>query len=405
MTKIRAALPVMAEMEYLPHCLNSILTAAEGIDFILYVCVNQPESYWTQTEKLPICKDNEQCLAYLRGIDDKRIRILDYSSPGKGWQGKKHGVGHARRIAMDAAIADVVANALLVSLDADTEIPADYFKALIDSFYKFPQLVGMALPYYHRLTGNEAEDRAVLRYELYMRAYSLNLWRIKSPYRFTALGSAMACPVEAYRKIGGISPKMSGEDFYFLQKLRKLGSILVHQELGVYPASRFSDRVFFGTGPAMIKGNSGDWTSYPFYPDKYFDEIREFYEFLPKLYQQDYTGTVQQFLTEVNKGKNPWPELRANVSSRAAFEKAVHIRFDGLRTLQYIRSRYQSEEQSDETSALKSLIKNHFPQIGEAVPEIFTINNLEEASIPILNDLRNSFVKEETKLQKACPII
>ncbi len=91
---------------------------------------------------------------------------------------------------------------------------------------------------------------------------------------FTAIGSAMALPVKSYRAIGGMTPHKSGEDFYFLQKLRKFGKVLTWNKEKVYPEARYSDRVFFGTGPAMIKGRDGDWSSYPIYPFELFDEIK-----------------------------------------------------------------------------------------------------------------------------------
>ncbi len=95
------------------------------------------------------------------------------------------------------------------------------FNRLLNTFKHHPDAVALSVPYYHNLTGDEEKDRAILRYEIYMRYYAINLWRIGSPYNFTAVGSAMALPVWAYRAIGGITPHKSGEDFYFIQKLRK----------------------------------------------------------------------------------------------------------------------------------------------------------------------------------------
>ncbi len=398
-------MPVMGEMEYLPSVLPSVLKAAEGVDFEMFICVNQPEAFRDDVDRKSIYRDNQSCLNYLQALDDPRICILDYSSAGKGWQGKKHGVGHARRVAMDAAVAKADANDLLVSMDADTLIPENYFCNLLRLQKQYPDAVAMALPYYHPLTGNEAEDRAVLRYELYMRFYSLNLWRTESPYRFTALGSAMACPVKSYRRIGGITPKMSGEDFYFLQKLRKSGPLLVYSTEKVYPASRFSARVFFGTGPAMIKGNSGDWSSYPFYDPLFFDEIQNFYDLLPKLYRDDCEGRVLDFLKESNKGRAIWRVWRANAASEQAFIKAAHTAFDGLRILQYLRWRKEQQPETTEMQTIRSWVQKFYPHIGQALPELFRIDALQNADTALLNVLRDTLVLEEEKLQKACPLI
>ena len=151
-----------------------------------------------------------------------------------------------------------------------------------------PDAVALSNPYYHKLTGAEAEDRAILRYEIYMRNYAINMLLINSPYAFTAMGSAIALPVSSYKAIGGLTPKLSGEDFYFLQKLRKYGNINIHNKEKVYPAARFSDRVFFGTGPAMIKGNDGDWESYPIYHIQLFKNIERTYESFEILFKNDF---------------------------------------------------------------------------------------------------------------------
>lgn len=400
---IRAAMPVMGEMDCLPNILPKILQAAEGLDFRLFVCVNQPDEWWGDAAKKSVCEENRACLQYLRKLKDARIEILDYSSRGRGWKGKKHGVGHARRVAMDAAVEAMPDDALLVSLDADTQIPKEYFRVLLELQQQFPQAAGMALPYYHPLSGDAAADRAILRYELFMRYYSLNLWQTDSPYRFTALGSAMACPVKTYRKIGGITPKMSGEDFYFLQKIRKAGNLLVYSPVKVYPASRFSARVYFGTGPAMIRGADGDWTSYPFYDPAHFMEIRQFYQNLPALYQHELDDPVLNFLHISSGGKKPWQDWRANASSVAAFRKAAHQAFDGLRILQYLRHRREGD--GDRPEALKGFVEMHFPEVVLQFPDMSPLGKPEGAETGFLNALRDAFVRKEEKLQKTCPLI
>ena len=118
-------------------------------------------------------------------------------------------------------------------------------------------LLGLAIPYYHKLIGNPVNDRLILRYEIYMRHYLLNMLEIGNPYAFTAIGSAMAAKVSAYRKVGGLAPVKSGEDFYFIQKLKKNGKVGNWCETTAFPSSRFSNRVIFGTGRALIKGNAG----------------------------------------------------------------------------------------------------------------------------------------------------
>ncbi|HSN50675.1 MAG TPA: glycosyltransferase, partial [Bacteroidales bacterium] len=271
------ALPVINENRRLPALVESLFNQTHP-SFRLIICVNQPDEWWEIPEKRAVCEENALTLAYLAALNDPRIHILDYSSRGNGWKGKKHGVGWARKTVMDAIVREARDTDIIVSLDGDTTFGNDYLQSIVDSFREHPEAVGLAVPYFHKAVEDEAAYRAILRYEIYMRHYSINLWRIGSPYAFTALGSAMACPVRSYKAIGGMSPRMSGEDFYFLQKLRKYGKILCWNREKVFPAARFSDRVYFGTGPAMIKGHAGDWNSYPIYPYHFFDELKESYD-------------------------------------------------------------------------------------------------------------------------------
>jgi hypothetical protein len=242
---------------------------------------------------------------------------------------------------------------IIVSMDADTQL---WCQAIcIPSqrlFNRHPQAVALSNPYYHRLTGEENLDRAMLRYEIYMRYYAINMWRIGSPYSFTALGSAIALPVWAYRKIGGITAKKSGEDFYLLQKLRKTGWIIHHNHEKVFPATRFSDRVFFGTGPALIKGSQGLWDSYPIYDHQLFDKLAQTYSLFPALYDTKIATPMDDFISTQFKETDIFEALRKNTSSREQFVKACHHKIDGLRVLQFVKSSQLKNSWCDEDNLL-----------------------------------------------------
>ena len=227
--KIYVALPVLNEFENIPCFISDLRKQSGNTDFELYVCVNQPNEWWEIEVKINICLNNLQTISYLQKIRNESgfpINIIDRSSKGNGWQSKNLGVGWARKTIMDEINIHAKDNDLILSIDADTGFNAGYFLSVIDSFQKFPKATALAVPYYHRLTDDDIANRAILHYEIYMRYYNINLLRIKSPYSFTALGSAIVLPVWAYRNIGGMTPKKSGEDFYFLQKLRKYGNMI-----------------------------------------------------------------------------------------------------------------------------------------------------------------------------------
>lgn len=391
------ALPVLDEWENIEKFINVIRNQTYK-KFVLYVCVNQPDIWWNIDEKESVCERNVLTLNYLKTISDIKIQIIDKSTPENGWQGKQLGVGWARKILMDAINDIAYENDIVISLDADTTFETDYFKSIIQNFQQHQEIMAVSIPYYHKLTAIEAVDRAILRYEIYMRYYAINLWRIGSPFNFTALGSSIAFPIWAYRKIGGISPMKSGEDFYFLQKFCKTGRIINWNPVKVYPAARFSDRVFFGTGPAMIKGNNGDWESYPIYHYSLFDNVLHTYSQFEDLFDKDIELQINQFLNEQFKDSLWWYPLRKNFKTKEKFVKACYEKVDGLRVLQYLKSYQPSINKTDEV-CLYEFLDIYYPEviIELNIDKIFKFNEL---TVSELDNLRNSLMDIEEKYQK-----
>ena len=346
-TKLHIALPVLNELDYINEFLECVRNQTYK-NFSLYVCVNQPEDWWEDDEKKYICTNNSKTIRLLESVKGIPITIIDRSSRKSGWQGRRHGVGWARKNIMDYIDKVAYISDIIVSLDADTTFSNNYFSSIVETFSQNSIAVALSVPYYHKLVEDENANRAILRYEIYMRYYAINLWRIKSPYSYTALGSAFALPIKSYRALGGLTPKMSGEDFYFLQKLRKYGNLINWNPEKVFPGNRFSDRVYFGTGPAMIKGNTGDWDSYPIYDFNDFNIIKETYDLFPTLFKENVETPMDDFLTFIFKEENIWDSLRNNNKVEERFVKACHEKLDGLRILQFLKEKNNSAKKSDE---------------------------------------------------------
>ena len=85
MSRFHIAIPVLDELNWLP--------AQSDQDFFVWVCVNQPDSWWQEPTRLPICELNEACLKLLENENRFTVRILDSSSRGRGWCEKRQGVG------------------------------------------------------------------------------------------------------------------------------------------------------------------------------------------------------------------------------------------------------------------------------------------------------------------------
>lgn len=358
---IHVSIPVLDEESLLYRTLECLENQSYS-DIKVYICVNQPDEWWQDPEKRSICLRNQKSLATLnRGLPFDHV-IIDRSSPGYGWKGKHHGVGWARKTIMDTIDRHASSEDIIVSLDADTVFDKDYLLSVAISFINHPDFIAMSVPYFHRLTDDPNLNRIILRYEIYMRYYLLNMMRIGSPYAFTAMGSAIALRLKAYRAIGGITPKKSGEDFYFLQKLSKYGKVMCWNDEKVYPEARFSDRVFYGTGPALIRGNAGDWSGYPIFPYHLFDDIWETSELFPSLYSANIDTPVSRFLSGICKEDDPWQPLRENFNMVTQFVRACNEKLDGLRILQYLKSQNTEDMRIDESNLMDYLSTFYPPE-------------------------------------------
>lgn len=324
-----------------------VLSAQQYKNSEVIICVNHPEFWRSLPGKKVIIASNERSLDLLHKAThqvDFPLHIIDHASPGKGWKPNHEGVGMARRMAMEKASAMATDNDLIVCMDADTEYPPGYFSSLVEAFDAIPRAQALCSPYYHRLTGNEINDRAILRYEIYMRHYVLNLVRIGSPYAYTPIGSSMASTARAYRRIRGMAPRKSGEDFYFIMQLRKTGIVIPWANTRTVPSSRPSERVIFGTGPAIIKGMQGNWNSYPIYDYRLFDRIGDIYASFQNA-RHDWPESIEAVFPGTGIEK-----LRRNNPDGGRLLHALHEKADGLRILQFLKD--SQPDISDEDSLM-----------------------------------------------------
>jgi glycosyltransferase involved in cell wall biosynthesis len=395
------AIPVMNEFETLPETLNCI-SNQDYENIHTYICVNQPESYIHDSNKKYIFQNNQDTLKFLQQSALKNITVIDKSSIGMAWSTKQFGVGWARKTVMDAVAQVANDDDIILSMDADTTFESNFVSEVGKSFNKFPNASGISLPYYHKLIGEDNLDRMMLHYEIYMRHYALNLFRIRNPYCFTAIGSSMGTRVSTYKRLKGISPKLSGEDFYFIQKLRKNGSLIIDCGAKTFPGTRYSDRVFFGTGPALIKGRDNDWSSYPIYDFRLFDKVEVTYQCFDDLFYKDVETPMDDFFMQVFGSLGHWKLIRENFKTIPLFRKSCAEKVDGLRILQFLKSSQLQPE--DEKNMKEYLIKFHgrFHEMNLKEVKNFSFSN---SSINFLNDLRDYFYACEQDYRQSIGII
>lgn len=410
---ISVAVPALAESANLPQLVES-LKCQTFKDFDVYICVNNPESWSSATDDSSrmMYLDNQVSLVYLYHIAEswQQFHIIDCSSPSHCWKGKKQGVGWARKTIMDTILEEHDDNELIVSLDADTDFSEKYLESVLDSMNAHDDCDAFAVPYYHPLSGIEETDRAMLRYEIYMRHYLINMLAIKRrlselyaskydihntafPYAFTALGSAMVFPLWAYRRVGGYTPLQGGEDFYLMQKFAKTGRLLLASDEVVRPQGRVSSRVPFGTGPAIAKGVDSMDDSYPLYTHETFEAIAETYSLFPSLYTKDIDTPMTSFLCSQLKIDDIWQPLRKNFKSLELFVHACQERVDGLRILQFLK--YYREQMASKPSSeeeLRCCCNNH----GISIPDGF---DFASSSLESINSVRDNLFNLEMSLR------
>ena len=387
--RLHIAVPLMDELENLSR-LVECLQKQSFRNFDVYVCVNQPESWWDDETKIHICQNNQATIQFLQSIEKPSIVIIDRSSRGKGWDDKHRGVGYARKTLLDRILQTAPDNDIIISLDGDTDLGEDYFASIVEQFAQNRDLSAIAVPYYHPLSGNDITDRSLLRYEIYMRHYLINMLQIGSPYAFTALGSAMAFTVKAYKRCGGITPLQGGEDFYLMQKLCKTGKVSVYNSERVLPQGRISARVPFGTGPAVMKTVAEQEVSYPFYATASFQKVRQTFEAFSALYEKDFETPMTAFLQNQLKTTDLWSPLRKNFKTEVLFVKACAERVDGLRILQFLKSEHLAD------SSIYNFVE--FCTANDiALPQDFSFEN---STINDLDELRNVLYNKEMLLRK-----
>lgn len=392
------AIPALDELDFLPQTMQALARQQGRHHFEVSICVNQPESWWENSEKRTVCQHNQTLLKWLRSQQFPfPLHLIDKSSKGKGWDDKNFGVGFARKVLFEQIVCQAADDDILISMDADTVFGPRYVESIAQNFERHRDQTVISVPYFHPLTNDDQANRAILRYEIYMRNCLLNLFRIGCPYSFTAIGSAIAVKIKALKKINGITPMKSGEDFYLLQKLRKMSPISNWNDELVYPAARFSDRVFFGTGPAIRKGSQGIWDSYPIYHFSLFDEVKKCYDLIDELYHNDQHNKFIDFLEKQFKDDNLWQPLRKNAKDLAHFRHAFHEKADGLRIMQFLKSEQSQLSVSDEQSLRENLPFLTQRTIPPFIQQDFSFDQLSTAQ---LSEIRTFLFEEEMEQRK-----
>jgi hypothetical protein len=200
--------------------------------------------------------------------------LVDRASPGQRLP-EKQGVGLARKIACDIAVAlhahGKVRSPWILSTDADVALAPDTLDALPADDARFSAAL---YPFVHSLEGDPDQQRAMVQYETFLHYHVLGLRFARSPYANHAIGSLIAVNARSYAAVRGFPRRMAGEDFYLLNKLRKIAPL--HELAGprIRIRGRISHRVPFGTGAAVKRLSSQPAEAYRVYPPTLYEALR-----------------------------------------------------------------------------------------------------------------------------------
>jgi hypothetical protein len=164
------------------------------------------------------------------------------------------------------------------------------------------------------------------------------------PNSIYTVGSCFAVKAGSYVAQGGMNRKKAGEDFYFLHKMAMLGETGEINSTTVYPSSRLSDRVPFGTGPALLKYCGGDNSIEYSYPleafsilKTFFSTVENYYTIGDNLKTEDLSNDTSfiDFSYEA-KLSEEIRELKVNCGSYDIFQKRFFHLFSAFKILKWL---------------------------------------------------------------------
>ena len=306
---------------------------------------------------------------------------------------KTAGAGLARKIGMDEALLRFNQDAdfgIITSLDADTLVEKNYLTELEKAFKN--QSPEIALVYFeHKIEGTKYTEniyQAIAKYELYLRYYYQALKYIQFPFAYHTVGSAFAVTSVSYARYGGMSPKQAGEDFYFIQKVAKNKQVVELNSTAVYPSSRPSTRVIFGTGPAVAEiSQTGIYNVYNL--QSFFDvgiflkQIPAFFKIEKENYDKILAKLPQAVVFFLNKIDffNKLQKINNNTTTLNNFTKAFFTIFDSFSLIRFLNETHQNnyykkKEITTQAQELLTKISNQVPATTEELLSVY--RNLEK---------------------------
>jgi hypothetical protein len=261
------------------------------------------------------------------------------------------GVGKARKVGCDIAlnlyINGVIKKPWIYSTDADVILPQDYFSQSIKNSDDFSAIV---LDFEH-ITDDAELSQLQFLYDFKLRYYQTGISFAGLNYNYIPLGSTLIVQMECYAQVRGFPMRNAGEDFYLLNKLAKIKPIqYLVDDIVVKIKSRFSDRVPFGTGPALIQIKAlASSEDYKYYHPECFIYLKKWIEFLQDRWAQGglkIDKPSDKILLELYvflNCENVFKRVSTQMTSQLRWQQFIHQWFDafkGLKAVHFFDKKY-----------------------------------------------------------------
>jgi len=321
---------------------------------LLILVINQPDS---ETDPLPQ-KSLSQFIEHsgtiiwqelnlkLLKLAHSHVLIVDRFSSGNSIADKE-GVGLARKIGADIATT-LIHNGLIhspwiCSTDADTFLPDNYFSVLAE----VPPKTSAVTYKFSHINNRDNLSIATKLYEQALNYYVCGLQYAGSSYAFHTVGSSLAFHYKYYALVRGFPKRSAAEDFYLLNKLAKQGCVRELTSATLLITPRTSDRVPFGTGPAVSKIISlySPDHDYLYYHPQLFKELKNcltalqnlwHYKENPDLWLKQLSEAGQYALKQLQFSKL-LQHINQNAKNETQCGLQIEQWFDAFRTLKFIR--------------------------------------------------------------------
>ena len=295
-------------------------------------------------------EDDKELYHLLNDVSGAKMKLgyINASSPGYEIPLSTGGVGMARKIGMDMALGllknNTESGTVIISLDADTLVQENYLSVIHDYFISDVKTAIVA--YEHQMPVDYMHQAAICCYEIFLRYWVLGLKYAKSPWAFHSIGSTICVSTKTYLAVRGMNKREAGEDFYFLNKLAKVGNIDYIKETCVYPSARSSSRVPFGTGKRIQRFLAGVCKEeYYLYDPQIFSILADWLQLMNNMFlgcEEDILmktelihPQLKTFLIE-NNFSLIWSKIRRTAKDEKTLARHFHDWFDGFRTLKMI---------------------------------------------------------------------